>query len=142
MKLIIPVCCIILFISCGIHRNKLVEIKPIFLESQMVNNLTENLKDTSGIEFVSYQISVDTLILRVKAIPSDPSDFHFYISAQRTKSIPPQQAAVLVRKNHSVNTEKKKIELVFKIHLNDLQQTRHSLVIKLANGNQNIPYKP
>lgn len=142
MKFLVGIMSLLIWFSCKTRQANNTALSVINLNSELSPDFSNQLRDTLGINYVSHRISADTLFLKANVIIGKSDEFHCILSPARTKSIPPQQAIALIRKSYQPLKGDVRKEIEFQIHLLDLQQSRHALVLKLANNNQSISYKP
>jgi len=142
MKFLVGIMSLLIWFSCKTRQANNTALSVVNLNSELSPNFSNQLRDTLGINYVSHRISADTLFLKANVIIGKSDEFHCILSPARTKSIPPQQAIALIRKSYQPLKGDVRKEIEFQIHLLDLQQSRHALVLKLANNNQSISYKP
>jgi len=142
MKFLVSIMPLLIWFSCKTKQANNAAPSVLNINSEISTDFSTQLKDTLGINYVSHRISADTLFLKANILIGKSDEFHCIISPARTKSIPPQQAIALIRKSYQPSKGDVRKEIAFQIHLLDLQQSRHALVLKLANNNQSISYKP
>jgi hypothetical protein len=142
MKFPISTLCLLVWFACKTNQATITSPSLVNLNLEITPDFSNQLNDTLGINYVSHRISADTLFLKTQVLVGKSDEFHCIISPARTKSIPPQQAIALIRKSYRPLNGNVRKEIEFQIRLLDLQQSRHALVLKLANNNQSISYKP